>query len=67
MGNQRKIRKSIWLPALLALYFLGMAIYFGPQLIREGETLRFILVSVAEVVIIILIHFFYKHRERNLK
>lgn len=65
MNEHRKIPKSTWLPIVLAIYFLGMAIYFGPQLIKDGELLRFILVSVAEIVIIILVHIFFKRKERQ--
>ncbi|MBJ2196439.1 hypothetical protein EEL52_12430 [Muribaculaceae bacterium Isolate-113 (HZI)] len=65
MEKRKKIKKSVWLPAILALYFICMAIFFGPELIRNGESTRFITVSVIEVVIIIACHFFYKHRERN--
>ena len=65
MNSRRKIPKSVWLPIVLTIYFLGMAIYFGPQLIKEGETTRFILVSIAEIAIIILVRLFYKRKERN--
>lgn len=65
MNNRRKIKKSVWLPTLLSIYFLGMAIYFGPGLIRAGELTRFIIVSVIEIAIIIAVHFFYRHRERQ--
>lgn len=53
------------MPSVLTLYFLAMAIIFGPDLIRNGETLRFIIVSVIEIAIIIAVHFFYRHRERR--
>ncbi len=65
MPKRKAIKKSIWLPSVLTLYFLAMAIIFGPDLIRNGETLRFIIVSVIEIAIIIAVHFFYRHRERH--
>lgn len=65
MQKRKPIKKSIWLPAVLTAYFLGMAIYFGPELIRNGETTRFITVSVIETAIIIGVHLFYRRRERN--
>lgn len=65
MSERRRIKKSVWLPAVLTLYFLGMAIFFGPQLIRDGETLRFILVSIVEIIVIIAVHLFYKRKERQ--
>lgn len=65
MSNFRKIKKSIWLPCVLAIYFIGMAVFFGPQLIRDGETFRFILVSAVEIIVIIAVHYFYKRKERQ--
>jgi len=65
MNNNRKLKKSVWLPCLLALYFIGMAVFFGPGLIRNGETARFITVSAIEIAIIVAVHFFYRRRERN--
>lgn len=63
--NKRKIPKSIWLPSLLAIYFIGMAVFFGPELIRNGEVTRLIVVSIVEIIIILAIHLFYKHREKR--
>ncbi len=65
MQNRKAIKKSIWLPSVLTLYFLAMAIIFGPDLIRNGEITRFVIVSVIEIAIIIAVHFFYRHRERR--
>lgn len=65
--QRKKLKKSVWLPTLLALYFLAMAIYFGPKLINEGETTRLIVVSIIEIIIIIAVHIFYKRRERQKK
>lgn len=55
--------KSTWLPAVLTLYFLGMAVYFGPSLVNQGEILRLVVVSVIEIIIIIAVHLFYKKKE----
>lgn len=60
-----RIKKSIWLPSVLAIYFMAMMAMFGPGLVRKGETARFITVSVIEIIIIILVHLFFKKRERG--
>lgn len=65
-NSKGRIRKSIWLPTLLSLYFICMAIAFGPELIRKGEILRFSLVSAVEIVIILLVFLFYRRREKNI-
>lgn len=64
-GSRKKINKSTWLPCVLAIYFLGMAIWFGPELIRNGETLYFILISVVEIIMIIAVRFFYLAKEKK--
>ena len=35
--NNKKLRKSIWVPGLLFIYLLAMTIIFGADLIRGGE------------------------------
>lgn len=52
---------------VLAIYFIGMAIWFGPELIRKEEYLRFILVSVVEIAVIIAVRYFYKAKEDRQK
>ena len=59
---RRKIKKSVLLPAILLIYFLAMAIIFGPELIRAGEITRFAVISAIEIVVILLCHIFYKKR-----
>lgn len=56
--------KYIWLPALLAVYFLGMTFYFGFDLLCQGEAMRFWLTVGAEVVVLVLLTFFLKKREK---
>lgn len=56
--------KYIWLPALLAVYFLGMTFYFGLDLLRQGETSRFWLTVGAEATVLVALVFFLKKRER---
>ncbi len=66
-NNRKNIPKSTWLPLVLAIYFIGMAVWFGPELIRKGEILRFILVSIVEIAVIIAVRYFYKAKETGKK
>ena len=56
--------KYIWVPALLGLYFLFMTFYFGIELLKAGETLRFWGTVGAEIVILTALCFFMRKRER---
>lgn len=56
--------KYIWLPTLLAIYFAFMTVYFGLDLLRSGEYLRFWGTIVAEMVVLIALVFFLKKREK---
>lgn len=61
------MKKSVWVPILLAIYLIAMAAWFGPELLRNGETFRFVTVCVVEVIIIILVRLFLVRKERNQK
>lgn len=56
--------KYIWLPALLAIYFVFMTVYFGLDLLRSGENLRFWGTIIAEMIVLIALVFFLKKREK---
>ncbi|MDE6341751.1 MAG: hypothetical protein K2K93_05495 [Muribaculaceae bacterium] len=56
--------KYIWLPAILAVYFIFMTLQFGVDLLRSGNTLRFWLTAGAEVAVLIALSFFLRKRER---
>lgn len=56
--------KYIWLPALLAIYFVFMTVYFGLDLLRSGENLRFWGTIIAEMVVLIALVIFLKKREK---
>ena len=56
--------KYIWLPTLLAIYFVFMTVYFGLDLLRAGEDLRFWGTIIAEMVVLIALVIFLKKRER---
>ncbi len=56
--------KYIWLPTLLAIYFVFMTVYFGLDLLRSGENLRFWGTIGAEMAVLIALVFFLKKREK---
>ncbi|MDE7346969.1 MAG: hypothetical protein K2N48_09575 [Muribaculaceae bacterium] len=56
--------KYIWLPILLAVYFLFMTFYFGMDLLRKGEDIRFWLTVSAEIAVLTALAFFLKKREK---
>lgn len=59
--------KFIWLPFLLGAYFLFMTFYFGIDLLKAGEMLRFWATIAAEVVVLIALAFFLRRRDRLRK
>ncbi len=56
--------KYIWLPSLLGVYFIFMTIYFGLDLLRSGETMRFWATIGAESAVLVALVFFLKKREK---
>lgn len=56
--------KYIWLPTLLAVYFLFMTFYFGIDLLRKGEDMRFWLTVGSEMAVLVALVFFLKKREK---
>lgn len=61
---RRKLKKSIWMPAALAIYAAAMSAYFGPKLIAEGLALKFWISVAVEVIFIVGLYFALRHRER---
>lgn len=59
----KKIKKSIWLPAVIFIYFICMTFMFAPELIQTHQTTRLVTVAAIEIVVIIALHFFLKKRE----
>lgn len=56
--------KYIWLPAILSVYFLFMTFYFGMDLLRSGENVRFWATVGSELVVLVALSFFLKRREK---
>ena len=60
-----KIKKSIWLPSVILIYFTAMTLIFGVELIKSGEILRFTATVVAEIAVIIALFYFLRKKEKN--
>lgn len=59
-----KIRKSIYLPLILLIYFAFMAIYFGQDLIKSGKNIQFYITCGAELIVIVALYFFLRKKEK---
>lgn len=64
----------IWLPALLAVYFIFMTFTFGTDLLRSGQEMRFWGTVAAELIVLCALAYFLKRkghlrarRERDLR
>lgn len=57
-------KKYIWLPLLLAAYFIFMAVYFGADLLKTGHYWQFIATSAGELIVLVALFFSLKRRER---
>lgn len=59
----KKFKKSTYLPALLALYLLVMA-YIGLPILRRGDYLYYFSVFGLSLLVIVLLHFSLKRKEK---
>ena len=60
-----KIRRYHVIITLLAVYALFMTFYFGLELLRTGEQLRFYVTLIAETAVIICAYFALRKRDKN--
>lgn len=58
-------KKYVWLPALLAIYFIVMAVYFGRDLLAAGRIWQFVATAVAETAVLVGLFFALRWRDRN--
>ena len=58
-----RIKKYQLLTILISAYALFMTLYFGLDLLKEGQTVRFWLTAVSEAIVIILAYFALKKRD----
>lgn len=59
-----KIKKSTYLPAILLVYLLCMA-YIGRDILLKGDYLYYFSVFGLSLIIIILLHFSLKKKEKR--
>lgn len=59
------MKKYQFITLLLVIYALFMIFYFGIDLLKSGQTLRFYATALAEVVVITLTYFALRRRDRN--
>ena len=58
-----KIKKYQILTCIISIYALFMTIYFGLDLLKEGQSFRFWITLIAETGVIILAYFALKKRD----
>lgn len=58
-----KIKEYQFITCLLTIYALFMTLYFGLDLLRDGQALRFWITLTVETVVIILAFFALKKRD----
>lgn len=59
-----RLRRHIVVTVLLAVYALFMTLYFGLDLLKSGQAMRFYLTVAAETTVIILTFFALRRRDR---
>lgn len=64
MMNDKKIKKHQVVTCLLACYAIFMTLYFGLDLLKEGQDLRFWITLIAEALVIVLAYFAMRRRDR---
>ncbi len=58
------MRKSIWIPSAIFIYFFAIAFYFAEDWIRGGKLLNFIILCSFEIFVIIGSFIFLRKKER---
>lgn len=58
-----KLKKHQFITILLAVYAIFMTVYFGLDLLKEGQALRFWITLTAEITVIILAFFALRKRD----
>ncbi|MCH5225598.1 MAG: hypothetical protein J1D77_06335 [Muribaculaceae bacterium] len=61
------MKKHQFITVLLSLYALFMTLYFGLDLLKEGQSLRFWLTLIAETIVIVLAFFALRRRDQLRK
>ncbi|MCH5227612.1 MAG: hypothetical protein J1F16_07360 [Muribaculaceae bacterium] len=58
-----KLKKYHIITCIMAIYALFMTIYFGLDLLREGQTVRFWVTLIAESIVLVLAFFALRKRD----
>lgn len=58
-----KLKKYQIITALLAIYASFMVFYFGIDLLKEGQNVRFWVTAICEITVIILAFFALRRRD----
>lgn len=58
-----KLRKSVFLPIVISIYFIIMAVWFGRDLIAAGRIGQFSTICAVEIAVIIAMIIFLRKRE----
>lgn len=58
------MKRHVILTALITVYAVFMAVYFGSDLLRQGQYARFGITLGAEVVVLVLMFFMLRKRDR---
>ena len=64
MQRRKRLKKSLWLPAALAIYAIIMTLYFGPRLIEEGMGVKLWVSVAVEVLVVVALFFALRRKER---
>lgn len=60
----KKMNKSVWLPAVLLVYLAVIIVVYGLPHLRAGEYLLFYGVSCGSLLVIALLHWVLRKKER---
>lgn len=61
--KQKRFKSSVVIPSVLLIYLMAMA-YYGRGMLAAGESLKFYGVIACTLVILVVLHFSLKKKER---
>lgn len=64
MSNLRN-KRYIWLPAILLLYGITMAVFFGRELIAAGRWWQLAVTMGVDIIVCILLFIFLKKKSKG--
>lgn len=63
-GKRKRLRRSLWLPIVLAAWFAIMAFYNAPELLASGQTGRLVTTTLVELAVIAGLFFALRKKEK---